>query len=183
MNLTEMEKVFLTRQSCRSYNPERTPSADVLKKIAEMAMLAPSACNSQPWGLIVTNEKETVSKIASTTHGLGMNKFADDCTAFAVITETIPSRVECAAAKLTGRDFVSNDLGIMCAHLVIAAESAGISSCIIGNFNEKKLKEFLNIPQKHTVALVVALGYAKDGDEIRKKKRKDISETCKFILE
>ena len=183
MNLLEMEQLFLSRQSCRSFDRERVPDSETLKKIAEMSMLAPSACNSQPWGLIVTNKKETVKAIAATTHGLGLNKFADDCTAFTVITETIPCRTESAAAKLTGRDFVGNDLGLMCAHLVIAAEAAGISTCILGNFNEKKLKELLDIPEKHKVCLVVAMGYAKADDVIRTKKRKDVSETCKFILE
>ena len=42
------ENLIKTRQSCRDFN-EKEVSAETLEKIAELAMLAPSACNSQPW--------------------------------------------------------------------------------------------------------------------------------------
>ena len=183
MNLNDIEKLFLNRQSCRNFNPDRVPDSETLKRVAELAMLAPSACNSQPWRVDVVNKQDVVKALAATTHGLGMNKFADKCTAFAVITETASVLSERAGVKLTGRDFVGYDLGLMCAHLVLAAVAAGISSCILGMFDEKKVKQILSIPDKYSVKMVVAMGYAADDDKIREKKRKSTADTCVFTLD
>ncbi len=183
MTLNDIEKLYTERQSCRKYDINKKIDRDILKRVVEAALLAPSACNSQPWRVIVTNNAEKVKAIASNTHNMGMNKFSDNCTAFAVITETTANLTEKAGAALTGRDFIANDLGIFTAHLVLAAKAAGIDSCILGIFDEKGLKSLLSIPEKNRVRLVVAMGHAEEGDVIRPKKRKPQDETVQFILE
>ena len=183
MEFKDLENLFLTRQSCRNFNPEKTPDSETLKKITELAMLSPSACNSQPWRFIVTNKKDVAQGISSATRMLGRNTFTQNCTAFAVMVEDAPCFTERAGVKLTGRDFVGYDLGLACAHFVIAAEGMGVNTCILGLFNEKEIKKLLNIPEKQSVKLVIAMGYASDDDVIRKKIRKPYTDTCEFILE
>ena len=77
-------------------------------------------------------------------------------------------------------DFTANDLGILTAHLVIAAEAAGVSSCILGWRNEETLREALGIRDPVRIPVVVAIGYAKAGDPVRPKNRKPLEET--FLL-
>lgn len=182
MTLEDIEKLYLSRRSCRSYDPTKRVDGDTLKKIVELAMLSPSACNSQPWKVYAVNEAEKVSQIADGCGKAGFNKFTKDCTAFVVICEARANLSERVGQKLTGNEFVSNDIGLMCAHLVLAAEAAGLSSCILGMFGEKEIKEVLDIPQKTKISLVVALGYPAEG-EIKPKKRKELSEVAEFILE
>ena len=44
-------------------------------------------------------------------------------------------------------------------NMVIAAWTLGVGSCWIGDFNEKKVKELLKIPNKWKVVALVTLGY------------------------
>ena len=49
MNLEEIEKLYLHRQSCRAFDKSREVPRELLEKVCNLALLAPSACNSQPW--------------------------------------------------------------------------------------------------------------------------------------
>ena len=67
------------------------------------------------------------------------------------------------------------------AHLVLAAEGAGLASCILGWRSEEKLRAALGIVEKVRIPVVVALGYAKEDDPIRPKKRKPYEETLTIL--
>ena len=45
------EQMALTRQSTRNYDASKDVEMEKLVRICELGMLAPSACNSQPWKL------------------------------------------------------------------------------------------------------------------------------------
>lgn len=70
------------------------------------------------------------------------------------------------------------DLGIASAYMTLAAEDEGIGSCILGWFDEKTIKELVNIPSKRRLMLIVALGYA--AKEKRKKIRKEWDKVVSF---
>jgi nitroreductase len=44
-------------------------------------------------------------------------------------------------------------------HLVLAATDKGLGTCWIGGFNEKKVKEILEIPENIRVVALTPLGY------------------------
>jgi nitroreductase len=44
-------------------------------------------------------------------------------------------------------------------HLVLAATDKGLGTCWIGGFNEKKVKEILEIPENIRVVALTSLGY------------------------
>ena len=77
-------------------------------------------------------------------------------------------------AKLKGNDYRSIDIGIATAYLTAEATAQGLSTCILGWLDDPKIREICDL--KHPVRLVITLGYAKEGDALRAKKRKDISE-------
>jgi nitroreductase len=65
------------RQSVRSYDPSRTVEREKLERCIEAVRLAPSACNAQPWKLVVVDDqliKDEVAK-AATSKILGFNLF------------------------------------------------------------------------------------------------------------
>ena len=43
---------------------------------------------------------------------------------------------------------------------MLAAQSAGLATCPIKNFDECRVKKALKIPKRHAVSLIVAVGYA-----------------------
>lgn len=178
MELEDIEQLYRNRQSCRAFDGREVP-ADLVKRICAAALLAPSACNAQPWKLVaVLGEKR--KEVAGCLQGLGMNKFASDAGALVAVCEGKSNLTAKLGGRMKNTDFTANDLGILTAHLVIAAEAAGVSSCILGWRNEEKLREALGIRDPVRIPVVVALGYAKAGDPVRPKNRKPLEET--FLL-
>lgn len=178
MELEDIEQLYRNRQSCRAFDGREVP-ADLVKRICAAALLAPSACNAQPWKLVaVLGERR--KEVAGCLQGLGMNKFASDAGALVAVCEGKSNLTAKLGGRMKNTDFTANDLGILTAHLVIAAEAAGVSSCILGWRNEEKLREALGIRDPVRIPVVVALGYAKAGDPVRPKNRKPLEET--FLL-
>ncbi len=175
MNLHDLEQLFLARQSCRAFDASKEVDKSLIEEICRIATLAPSACNAQPWKLIaVYGEKK--NELAHCLQGLGMNKFASDAPVLIAVCAGEGKLSTKVASLFSGDSFTPNDLGILTAHLVLAAEAAGLSTCILGWRNEKKLAEVLGLAKKASVPHVIAVGYAEEGYEVREKKRKDLSE-------
>ncbi len=167
----EFESVVTKRQSCRGYLD--TPVSDeILEKIINTANLAPSACNGQPYFLTVC-KGETAKKVAKLTAGMGLNKFATEAPCLIVVSEKEYVKSALVGSKIKNNDYRSIDIGIVTSHIVLEAANQGISSCILGWFNEPEIQKLLNIPDR--IRLVITLGYPKD-EKIRDKKRKAINE-------
>lgn len=161
------KELALKRESCRNYDGRPVPH-ELLKSVLETACLSPSACNSQPWRMIAV-EGEKAEELRPMVQGAGLNRFADNVSTFVVICETKASLKEGVGGER--QRFAQMDVGMLTMMLTLAATDAGLSTCILGCFREKRIKEFLNIPEDVPVRLVVAMGYAKD-ESIRKKIRK-----------
>lgn len=70
------------------------------------------------------------------------------------------------------------DLGVIAAHVVLAAHAEGLGSCILGWFNEPKMRDLLFIPDNKRVWLDIAIGYS--AQPLRIKKRKPLSEVVSY---
>ena len=82
-------------------------------------------------------------------------------------------------AKIKKNDYRSIDIGILSAYLTAEATSQGLSTCILGWLDDSKIREICSL--EGAVRLVITLGYASEGDKLRTKKRKDVSELSKII--
>jgi nitroreductase len=166
------------RQSCRNYKTQPVEKEKLLKCI-KAALIAPSACNGQPWHYYLVTGAEDTGKLAKCLQSGGMNKWAGEVPAFAVITETASNMSAKMGSSIKHQDYSSVDIGISAAHFVLQAEELGLSTCIVGWFDENSIKEFLGLEkglEKNRVRLVLAVGYAKDDDVHRDKKRKPLEE-------
>ena len=110
-----------------------------------------------------------------------MNKFASDAPALIAIAEGKSNLTAKVGSRFKDNDFLHNDIGILTAHLVIAAEAAGLSTCILGWRSENKLRTALSLGKDVRIPLVIAVGYPEDGYEIRPKKRKNPEQTLFFL--
>ena len=161
------------RQSCRSYDCSRSVEPEKLQAILEAARLAPSACNGQPWHVTVcTGEKG--QEVAKATMGMGMNKFASQAPILLVLSEEPYVKSAALGAKLKNNDYRSIDIGIAAAYITAEATTQGLSTCILGWLDDEKLRQICNL--KYPVRLVITLGYAAEGDALRAKKRKALSQ-------
>ncbi len=175
MNFTELAK---TRQSCRSYNPERAVEEEKLNAILSSARLSPSACNGQPY-LITVCRGEAAKKVAKATQGMGMNKFATDAPVMLVLSEMPYVTTAAVGARVKKNDYRSIDIGIVAAYITSEATAQGLGTCILGWLDDGEIRGICGL--EGAVRLVITLGYAKDGDKLREKKRKDMSELVKHV--
>ena len=167
------KEIALSRQSCRNYDGEREVENEKITAMLEAARLAPSACNGQPYHFTVCRG-ETARAVAEAVMGMGMNKFAADAPVMIVISEEDYVKSAAFGAKVKKNDYRSIDIGIAVAYLTAEAEAVGLSTCILGWFDDGRIREICGLDKP--VRLVVTVGYAKEGDKKREKKRKELSE-------
>lgn len=169
MNFREIAEA---RQSCRSYDPTRSVEEEKLTAVLTAARLAPSACNGQPYHITVCRG-ETAAAVARATQGMGMNKFASEAPVMLVLSERPYVASAALGARVKGNDYRSIDIGILAAYITAAATAEGLSTCILGWLDDKRIQKLCHL--EAPVRLVITLGYAKEGDPLRAKKRKDLS--------
>lgn len=177
-----MKDTFLelinNRQSCRDFNDLPLTKETVLD-IAKAGMLAPSACNMQPWKIQVVTSEGKVKEVASCLQDRGMNKFTDKAKAFIVISEKDLSKPEREGVKFTKYHFVKYDIGEYIAYATLRAESLGVSSCIIGWIDRERLKKVVNLTDDQISHVVIALGYS--DAPVRKKIRNKVEDVITEI--
>lgn len=175
MNFME---IAATRQSCRSYDETRPVEQEKLEAVLEAARLAPSACNGQPYHFTVcTGDK--AKAVAKATQSIGMNKFATQAPVLIVISEQSYVKTAAMGSRVTGIDYRSIDIGIAAAYLTAEAAVQGLSTCILGWLDDKKLRSICDLSS--AARLVITLGYAKEGDPLRNKKRKPLTELVTYL--
>lgn len=174
MNFMEIAE---TRQSCRSYDANKAVETEKLEAILRAAQLAPSACNGQPYKITVCTG-ENAKAVAAACTGMGMNKFAAQAPVQLVISEMPYVKSAAAGAKLKKNDYRSIDIGIVSAYLTAEAAAQGLATCILGWFDDSKLRDICDL--EYPVRLVITLGYAAEGDKLRAKKRKELSELVAY---
>ena len=173
MDFLEIAK---TRQSCRSY--AQTPvEQEKLDAVLEALRLAPSACNGQPYFVTVCRG-ETAKAVAAACQGMGMNKFASQAPVVLVLSEKAYVKTAAVGSKVKHNDYRSIDIGIAAAYMTAEATAQGLGSCILGWLDDDKIRKICDLTQP--VRLVITLGYAQEGDPLRPKKRKDLSDLTAY---
>ena len=167
----DFRELITKRQSERQYDTRPVESEKIMLCI-EAARMAPSACNAQPWKFVVVDEPELKTQLANAIAGMGMNKFAFGAPAIIAIVLEKPNVMSKIGSVLKGKEYTLMDIGIAATHFCLQATELGLGTCIIGWFDEKKVRKLLQIPNKKRIPLLLTVGYATD--ELRKKQRKEL---------
>lgn len=172
------QQMLETRQSCRAYDAARVPARETLEQLLQAARLAPSACNSQPYHFYIA-QGEAARAVGETTRSMGMNAFTADVPAFFVVAEQPYNASAAMGARMKNQDYRAADIGLAVSQLVYRAHELGLATCILGWFDEKALQQLTGTSAR--IRLVVAVGYAKEGDALRPKKRKTAEELATWL--
>ncbi len=155
MDFSELAKV---RQSDRKYL-DRAVEPEKLELCLETARLSPSANNSQPWKFIVVDDPAIKEQVAGCAASLGMNKFTHQAPVLIAVVLEKNNTLSAAASVLQNKEYHLMDLGIAVNQFCLQAADIGLGTCIIGWFNEKKVKALLGVDTKRRVPLLISLGY------------------------
>lgn len=176
MTIYNFLELVKNRQSDRKYL-SKPVEKDKIDRCLEAVRLAPSACNSQPWKFIVVDDPVIKNQIADQTFDkiLPLNHFTKQAPVHIVVVMEKPNLTSKIGEMLRDKKFTLIDIGIATEHFCLQAADEGLGTCMIGWFNEKKVKEILGIPKIKRAVLIITLGYP-DRKKIRTKTRKEISD-------
>ncbi len=178
MNFLELVKA---RQSVRRYQG-RPVEPEKLQAIVEAVRLAPSASNSQPWTVVIVDDPALREKVAKATFtsAISFNQFSLEAPVIAVLTIEKPKVITQIGGWIKEREFSLIDIGIAAEHFCLQAADLGLGTCMVGWFDEKVIKQLLNVPRSTRIGLLITLGYAARGYPLRPKMRKEASMTSRY---
>lgn len=166
-NLTFAELAKI-RQSDRKYK-NQVVEKEKLIQCLETARISPSANNSQPWKFVVVDDFEKKEQIAECTIGLGMNKFTHQCPVIVAVVLERQNFMSTIGSMIKNKDYSLFDIGIAVNQFCLQAADLGLGTCIIGWFDEKKIKKILGVENRR-IPLLISVGYpdAPTREKVRK---------------
>ena len=163
-------KSIKSRESVRSFLDKEVES-DKLTNILEMARLAPSFFNRQDWRFVIVRNIKTKRKLVN------------DAKSPTFVAESPIFIVGCGKPiePIANSDQSSYiiDTTIALTHVTLAAVEYGLGSCWTSIFDEKKVKEILDIPEEIRVIGLISLCYPKD-ISVSEKRRLPLDQLIKF---
>ena len=156
------------RQSDRKYKNQPVEKEKLIQCL-ETARISPSANNSQPWKFIVVDDFEKKEQIAECSIGLGMNKFTHQCPVLVAVVLEQQNFMSSIGSMIKNKNYSLFDIGIAVNQFCLQAADLGLGTCIIGWFDEKKIKKILGVRNRR-IPLLISVGYpdAPTRDKVRK---------------
>ncbi len=158
---------ILGRRSIRVYAPGEI-SDELVQKLLEAAMAAPSAVATDPWRFVVIRSREMLSRIAAELPNGGM--LADAAVGIAVCGDL-------EAAHDRQLSYLLQDCSAAMENLLLAAHALGLGACWLGVHPREKrvgaLKQILRLPPSVIPVACVALGWPGEEKEARTRFRKE----------
>jgi len=175
------KELILARQSVRRY-AETLVEPEKISQCLEAARLAPSASNSQPWRFIVVDKEPLRTEVAKATFGdiKLINKYTLQAPVMIVIVVEKAKVLTRLAMLVKKKEWPLIDVGIAAEHFCLQATELGLGTCLIGWFEENKIKKLLQIPSDKSIGLLISVGYAVDGYPQRTKVRKPLEEIVRY---
>ena len=138
------------RYSVRSFKNNMIEE-EKLKKILEVGLSAPTACNRQPQKIFVIKRAELREKLK------GVCRFTFDAPVILVVgydrTRDWKNRL------MQGYSSGETDAAIVCTHMMLEAWELGIGSCWVGYFNADDVSRALDLPEGVQITAMLPLGY------------------------
>ncbi|NEP80917.1 MAG: nitroreductase [Okeania sp. SIO3C4] len=184
----DVSSAIQQRRSIRAFKPDPIEPA-LIRQLINLTVLAPSSSNLQPWRIILVQNPEKKAALTQAcfdeeiiasapitfVFAADINAWQKDMTLMLDLAKqnkayadeeikhfkkAIPSFFGRLGDKT--RECAVKDATISATHLVLAAESLGLSTCFINGWLEYQVKEVIeasNMPNL-AIAVLVAVGYA-----------------------
>lgn len=146
----DVKEAIDRRRAYRSLEPVSI-TEDLIKKLGEAVILAPSCFNKQPWRFVFVYEPDVLKKM-HVTLSKG-NEWA--CSASMIIAVFSKKDSDCLIKE---REYYLFDTGMATAFLILRATELGLVAHPIAGYNEEGVKKALGIPDDMTVITLVIVG-------------------------
>ena len=165
LRFAELAKI---RQRDRKYKNQSVEREKIIQCL-ETTRISPSANNSQPWKFVVVDDIVKKEQIAECSIGLGMNKFTHQCPVIVAVVLEKQDFMTSIGGIIKKKNYSLFDLGIAVNQFCLQAADLGLGTCIMGWFDEKKVKKIIGAKHRR-IPLLISLGYpdAPTREKVRK---------------
>ena len=184
-NPLDVYEAIKRRRSIRKFKKESI-SQDQIEKLIEVARLAPSGSNVQPWRFIIVKDNQLKSELCKASY---KQKFVEDASIVVVccgdllswkrVKETsreilkdkrikLSKKTKDALEKRTNKAAIAEmddripttmlNVAIAIEHIALEAVELGLGSCWVRLFDEKKIKQILNLPDHLYIVAILPIG-------------------------
>jgi nitroreductase len=185
----ELKQVYETRRAINFFDPNKEIDANTLKEIINLAVLAPSAFNLQPWEIIAVKSNEAKAKLHNLANSQpkvleapvtliivgDKNGYDQSNTIWEHTLKAMGGNKEAvegaqnAAAFLYGSSeerkikFAESNAGLIAMSIMYAAKFYGVESHPMSGIDFDGIRKEFGLDEKKTVVMVIALGYLAEG--------------------
>lgn len=169
------------RRSIKHYDPDHVMSGGDEKKLLEAALLSPTSFNIQNWRFVVVRDKANKKAL----RGLCYNQAQiEECSLVIILCADLhaskkeparywrdaPEQVRDMIVPMIGqwydgnealqRDEAMRSTGIAGQTIMLAAKGMGLDTCPMVGFDQKKVAEYINLPEDHCISMIITVGKA-----------------------
>jgi len=158
----ELDDIIRARRSVRRFRPDPV-ERDKIFQCLEAALIAPSACNAQPWHFVIVDDTELKERLAAEAFSgiYAGTRFAGRAPVLVAVVAD-PDWLPKAGGAIRKTDFHLIDIGIAGEHFVLKAAELGLGTCWLGWFHESKARKVLGIARGKKIEIMLAVGYPQD---------------------
>lgn len=189
MTVLNVPAAILQRRSIKTFKPDPI-APELLQQLVELTVASPSSYNIQDWRIVLVQSETQKAALCAASFNQQMIMqapvtfvFAADSRAWAKYTmekvyeqalangawpegtvgyfkKAIPQFQESLGAQ--AREYALKDAMIAATHLVLAAESLGLSTCFMNGWAEVQVKQVIGAGEDPDIgiAVLVPVGYA-----------------------
>jgi nitroreductase len=161
--------VIENRYSVRGYRPDPV-EPEKLEKVLAAAQLAPTACNFQPFQLIVIR-RDGREKDLERIYSKRWFRQAPVVIGICAVPEV-------AWLRHDDKNYAEVDATIVMDHLILAATAQGLGTCWVGAFDVPATREILGLPDEVEPIAFTPIGYP--DRERAPFKRKPVKELVRY---
>jgi len=180
----ELKGVFKIRRSVNFFDPAKSIDDALIKKIYDVARLVPSSFNLQPWKLILVKDPANKKKLRAAAFNQPkaeeasamlilladkkgyeeIGRITDDFVSKGYFPASDKPQYDGMAKNLYGNDaagrgFALRNSGLLAMGFMLAAREFGVDTHPMDGFDQDKVRQAFNIPDRYEAAMLIAVGY------------------------
>ena len=174
------DEILRSRRSVRNYDADKKIPHEILEKLLEAALEAPSWKNKQTSRYYVVESPEMLARLKTCLAPQNQMTVANApvLVVAAFVRGVVGFETDGSSTNELGDGWGVYDLGLQNSVLLLKANDLGLDSIVLGLRDADAIRSLLNIPDNEVIVSVIGLGYR--SQDYERPKRKTISEIAKF---
>lgn len=171
MGKMDVSEAIKKRRSIRSFDTSKKITDEQIEKILEAGRWAPSAHNLQDWYFVVVKDEDKKRQLVDAAMG---QSFVGEAGIVIVVCADL--RLSDRHSSRHGEDFyLIQDTTIATSFMMLEATELGLGTCWIGAFDEKDVKQVLDLEDHLRPVAVLPIGYPAEEGHSTRRPLKEIS--------